>query len=82
MGTRGRSEENEIDYARILYTKHLTKKKKTYHDGFLKLGKDRTACLLDEAGQRLETAKMPAKMLPLSSDTEGQPLKTVQSSLT
>lgn len=60
--------------SRILYTKHLVKRKKTYHDGFLKLDSDRAACLLDENGQKLANAKLPAQMLPLSSETEGSQL--------
>ena len=58
---------------RVLYTKHLVKKHKSYHDGFLKVQTTGSAVLLDEEGCTLAQAKLPAKALPLQADTEGNP---------
>ena len=62
---------NDSEFHRVLYTRHLVKRKKTYHDGFLRVTDGRSACLLDELGQQLATGRLPSHCLPLSSDTEG-----------
>jgi hypothetical protein len=44
---------------RVLYTKQLTKKHKTYQDGFVVLRGSGAAALLDEAGRELTPAAAP-----------------------
>jgi hypothetical protein len=56
----------------VLYTKHLVKKKKTYHDGFLRIRGLGSAVLLGENGQALASAKLAAKSLPLDPHVEGK----------
>ena len=57
--------------ASVLYTKHLTKKRKTYHDGCLTVDAAGSACLLDDAQQPLARAAVPAS-LGWTADTEGE----------
>lgn len=57
----------------VLYTKHLVKKKKTYHDGFMRIRGLGSALLLDEHGHVLASAKLAAKSLPLDPHSEGEP---------
>lgn len=64
--------DKDTQLARVLYTKHPVKKKKTYHDGFIEVHSDRTSNLLDESGQRIASTKLPAQVLPLKSDTLGE----------
>lgn len=46
---------------RALYTKQLSKKKKTYHDGFVAV-RDRSIVLLDETGAVLaESLRVPSR---------------------
>lgn len=47
---------------RALYTKHLTKKQKTWHDGFVVLRNKARIVLYDEAGKELSAAAMPASL--------------------
>lgn len=56
--------------ARVLYTKHLTKKRKTWSDGFVDVSAQRSATLSDEQGQALATARLPAGE-DWAEDTEG-----------
>lgn len=51
---------------RILYTKHLTKKAKTWSDGFLDV-RDRQAMLYDEGGKQLGATRLPGTA-PLDCD--------------
>ena len=57
--------------ATVLYTKHLVKKQKTYHDGTLTVDPAGSACLLDEAQQTLSRATAPASA-DWRSGTEGE----------
>lgn len=68
---KGVAEGNSSEFHRVLYTKHLVKKKKTYHDGFLKVTVGRSACLLDENRQKLATGRLPSSCSSLSPDLEG-----------
>lgn len=45
--------------ARVLHTKHLTKKRKTWCDGYVSCSGQRTAILFDEQGSQLATARVP-----------------------
>ena len=56
--------------ASVLYTKHLTKKRKTYHDGCLTVDAAGSACLLDDAQQSLARAAVPASQ-GWTAGTEG-----------
>jgi len=56
----------------VLYTKHLIKKKKTYHDGFMRIRGLGSALLLDEHGHVLASAKLATKRLPLDPHSEGE----------
>lgn len=44
---------------RVLYSRHLTQKRRTYHDGFVKLQSSRTAVLFSEDGVELSTTTIP-----------------------
>ncbi|KAK9800306.1 hypothetical protein WJX73_010750 [Symbiochloris irregularis] len=44
--------------ARVLYTKHLTKKRKTWSDGYVEISPQRLATLSDEDGRTLGTARL------------------------
>ena len=70
--TQKRSVNGEDACFSVLYTKHLVKKKKTYHDGFLRVRGLGSALLLDEHGHVLASAKLAAKALPLDPHSEGE----------
>ena len=65
------AEGNSSGFHRVLYTKHLVKRKKTYHDGFLQVANGQSAWLLSELGQKLATGRLPSNCFPLSADLEG-----------
>ena len=57
-------------HARVLYTKHLTKKRKLWSDGYVKVNEQQLATLTAEDGAVLAAAKVAASE-GWSSDTEG-----------
>ena len=61
-----------LQYFKVLYTKQITKKHKTYHDGFLRAKEKGTAILYDERGSQLASDRVPGRLLPLASFMEGQ----------
>lgn len=67
----GLVERDSPAFHRVLYTKQLVKKKKTYHDGFLRVNDGKNACLIDETGQKLAAGRLPTNCLPLSPEIEG-----------
>ena len=56
---------------RVLYTKHLTKKKRTYHDGYLLLSDGSEGLLLDDIGKKLGAGRIPTSSLPITAETTG-----------
>lgn len=59
-----------MDCYRALYTKQLTKKKKTYSDGYVVLKETRSASLVTDEGSTLSTTRLPSSLAlgPDSSD--------------
>ena len=53
---------------KVLYTKHLLKKRKTYHDGYLFKKSKRVAALIDEVrlAQHFDQASLISSVLSVS----------------
>lgn len=56
--------------AGVLFTKHLTKKRKAWLDGSVTVTAERWATLTDEEGRALATARVPSSE-HWTADTEG-----------
>ena len=66
--------------ANVLYTKHLTKKRKTYHDGSLTVDAAGGACLQDESKEVIARAVVPPAREWAAGD-EGMPSVTADGTL-
>lgn len=67
-------------YLRVLWTNQLTKKRKTWQDGFLELKEEtgqRSVLLLKEDRTRLASGRLPSS-LQVTEDLEGAPVPPVK----
>ena len=59
--------------AKVLYAKHVARKRKTWQDGFLCVNEDqskRSATLYDESGVVVANARVPSSQI-LNAESEG-----------
>ncbi len=54
----------------VLYTRHLTQKRKTYFDGFLRVSSERHAALITDEGIDVKSGRVP-RSTKLQEGSEG-----------